>query len=391
MNELRANVNARILVIYMKKIIIITAGGHISAFHAGMKGMADKIEKEGKTGEYELYGAMGGIGGLMKGDIKKLNPTHVEPDRAGSLFGSDRKIGDPDIIEEIVKKENAVIIMMGGDNHLGEAYKMYDTKKIPIVGYPKTMDGDLSAYLSLGWHTAVSVAARMIREHHHTAMTNRRVFYVGLFGRNTDWVPCAAGMLGGADLIIPCEEIYEWDYILQKVKAAVAKNKERYGRSFAVVAYSEGAKIKGLENPPGEVEIDAHGLPKLKPEWVGLELVRNSKEAGLSSCFESHTYSMRDGPPTEIDKKLSHMAGEELVQMIFEGDFGKGVSFVPKKGDFFEAKRVWLKELAVQKFMKPTGYFDYEKMLPTQKFQEDYEPLFGKAPNKDELVYANLR
>ncbi len=85
------------------------------------------------------------------------------------------------------------------------------------------------------------------------------------------------------------------------------------------------------------------------------------------------------------------MAGEELVQMIFDEDFGKGISFVPKPGGFFDANRVWLKELAVQKFMKPTGYFDYEKMLPTSKFQEDYEHLFGKAPKKDDLVYANLR
>ncbi|MFX0099399.1 MAG: 6-phosphofructokinase [Candidatus Hodarchaeota archaeon] len=375
----------------MKKIVIVTAGGHISAFHAGMKGMADKIEKEGKIGEYELYGAIAGIGGLMKGDIKKLNPDHLEPDRGGSLFGSDRSHGDPETIEKIIKSEDIhAIIMMGGDNHLGEAYKLFYEKKIPIVGYPKTMDGDLSAYLSLGWHTAVSVAARMIREHHHSAMTNRRVFYVGLFGRNTDWVPCAAGLYGGADLVIPCEEIYEWDNVIEKIKSAVAKNEDRYDRKFAVVAYSEGAKIKGLETPPGKVDYDAHGLPKLKPEWVGLELVRKTSKAGLSSCFESHTYSMRDGPPTEVDKKLSYMAGEELVQMIFDEDYGKGISFVPKAGGFFDVNRVWLKELAVQKFMKPTGYFDYEKMLPTSKFQEDYEHLFGKPPNKDDLVYKNL-
>jgi 6-phosphofructokinase 1 len=257
------------------------------------------------------------------------------------------------------------------------------------------MDGDLSSFISLGWHTAVTVGSQQTRWHHHCAVTNRRIFFVGLFGRNTDWTLCGVTAYGGGDLGIPCELEYEFEFVLHRIEEAVKRNRERYGIEFAVVPYSEGTRIRGLKPPPDEhCSYDEHDLPKLQPEWIGMELARNVQGRGLKAAFQAHTYDLRDTPPTAIDKRLSGMAGAECIHMILEGDFGKAVTFEPDGRGFFQVARAPLQQVARQRKLEPTGLFDYDLLCPTQKFVDTYGDLFkeplGRPPAKDELVYRNL-
>src|SRR4030042_1460991 len=377
-----------------EKIVLVTAGGAISSFHAAMKEMHEVLN-ERVFGRFELLGAWGGLKGLTNGEFERIYHEDLEEDRGGSLIGADRKIANTLNIIDTIKNNNIyAIVMMGGNNHLGEAAKLFKDAKLNIVGYPKTMDFDLSSFITLGYESAVTVGAKAARHHHNTAMTARRVFYEGLFGRDTDWVPCAVSLYGGADRCIPCEQGYEWDFVWEKINQSLNENEKKYGVAFAVVPFSEGAKIKGVNEPPKEHRsYDEHGEPKLQPEWVGLELVRLTKGEKCASAFECYTYSMRDSPPTETDKKLSRMAGRECIEMILEGDFGKAAIFKPHE-DFYEADRAPLEAVAVQRKLKQTGFFDYDELTPTGTFQETYGNLFrgslGKPPEKDELVYRNM-
>jgi 6-phosphofructokinase 1 len=380
-----------------EKIVLVTAGGHISAFHAAMKGIYETLEQNA-PGMFNLIGANGGLEGLIKGDFTPIEYDDIDEDRAGSMIGCDRKIADTSKIKDVIRNNNIyAVIMMGGDNHLGEAAKCYKNG-LNFVGYPKTMDGDLNSLITLGWHTAVSVGAKRTREHHTDAMTNRRVFYVGLFGRNTDWTLAGVSLYGGADLGIPCEQEYDLGLILNRVAVAVKENRDKYGKGFAVVPYSEGTRIKGIPAPPKELcSYCKHGLPKLQPEWIGMQLVRLTKEnTGISAAFQAHTYDMRDSPPTQTDKTLSRWAGEECAGMILQGDFGKSAVFLPNDS-FYRVSRAPLEEVCVQRKLKPMGFFDYEKLQTTSRFVDTYGNLFafdnevGPIPKKDDLVYRNMR
>tara|TARA_Y100000310_G_scaffold306650_1_gene347997 strand:- start:17 stop:1180 length:1164 start_codon:yes stop_codon:yes gene_type:complete len=376
-----------------EKIVLVTAGGHIASFHAAMKKMHEVLTSTGS--DFELIGAEGGLSGLVNGDFLPIDPDHLEEDRAGSLIGADRKIVDVGQIAQSVSNNNIyAVVMMGGDNHLGEAQKCYEAG-INIVGFPKTMDGDLSSNVTLGYDSAVFVGAESTRLHHNSAITNRRVFYVGLFGRNTDWTVCATTAYGGGDRGIPAEKEYEWGQIWDLIDISVKENKERYGVEFAVVPYSEGAKISGVNPPPGDhVSYDAHMLPKLQPEWIGMELVRLTKNEGTGAAFEAHTYSMRDFPPTKTDIKLARMAGEECINMILDNDFGNSAVFEPKD-DFYTTGRAPLNKVAQQRNLAPTGFFDYDTLRPNDSFAEAYNRLFvpslGSIPHKDDLVYKPMR
>lgn len=375
-----------------ENIVVVTAGGYISSFHAAMIRMHYVLAQKA-PGKFKLIGASDGLEGLTNGNFQPIMREHLEEDKAGSLIGADRKIVNTGMIAESIRANGIyAVVMMAGDNHLREASKLFDAG-IKIVGYPKTMDGDLHSGITLGYHTAVTVGAMATRNHHTDAMTSRRVFYVGLFGRNTDWVLAGVTAYGGADLGIPAERAYEWDQIHSLIESAMRENKGKYGTPFAVVPYSEGAKIEGVNEPPEEYrDYDAHGLPKLRPEWLGMELERLTKLSGGKAAFEAHTYAMRDSPPTETDKRLSRMAGEECIDMILDGDFGKSAVFVPSDDGFYRTERRPLAEVSVQRELLPTGFFNYDTLQVDSSFFEAYGPLFADlgVPTKDSLVFKNM-
>jgi 6-phosphofructokinase len=377
----------------IKKIAIVTAGGHISGYHQAMLSISETLEDEA-PGEFELVGANFGFKGLEKRKYIPVRREDIDVDRAGSLTGSDRKIADlGKVIDSVRKNGIYAIIVMGGDNHLGEAAKMAK-EGINVVGFSRTMDGDLSSGVTIGYESAVAVGAQRTREHHNTAMTYSRVFYVPIFGRNTDWTVVGVTAYGGGDRGLPCEQEYSWNELWGKIDDSLDSNEERYGVRFAVVVSSEGVKIKEMKGIPREHTFnDAHKQEKLRPEWVGMELERLTKESGMDACFQAHTYDMRDAPPTETEKHLSGMGGKECARMVLDGDFGKAIVFAPD-GAFYKVGRAPLEEVKVQRALKPEGYFDYKELRPTQKFIDDYGRLFhttlGDAPIKDELVYRNM-
>lgn len=381
-----------------EKIVLITAGGHVSCFHSSMASMVGIMDGDSSLERFEMWGAEDGLEGFLKEKFVPIKIRDIERDKAGSIIGSDRKNPkDEEMFRfpEIMSRNNIyAVVMMGGDNHLGVASRVFEKTGARIVGWPKTMDGDLSSGVTLGYSTAVKVGAEAVVNHHMCAMTNRKVFYTGLFGRNTDWVCTAVGAIGCADRVIPCEQEYTFDEIIEKIKQSIEENKERFGKAFAVVPYSEGARINGVNEPPiGHQSRDAHGLPKLQPDWIGMELVRLSKIHGVDSTYESHTYSMRDGPPSDSDLWLSRMAGVECMLMIKDGDFGKSVIFTPQNG-FYRTGRKPMSEVARQRMLKPEGYFDYAELKPTPKFLLDYGRLFKMdfegLPKKENIVYRNM-
>jgi len=373
-----------------QKIVLVTAGGHISSFHAAFAGMDDHIEDHA-FGKFELYAAKGGIEGLEKGDLMPVHTRHIDVHRAGSSAGSDRKHVNPEKVAGVTQKHDIyAIVIMGGDNHLKEGDTLDDIG-VRVVGYPKTMGGDISSYVSCGYPTAVAVGAKRASEHYNTAITAQRVFYHGLFGRDTDWV--LAGVAAGccASVAIPSEADLKWTDLIELIKQNVDDNESRFGVPFALVPFSEGANIAGLLDPPDVyISEDDQGEKKLQPEWIGMELVRNTRAAGLSAAMQCHTYDLRDGPPTKIDASLSYRAGRECIQMILEQDFGKAAYFETPQGREIPIARAQLEIVGKKKPMQGTGYFDYDNLRPTPAFSMDYARLFPTPPKMEDLVYLNM-
>jgi 6-phosphofructokinase 1 len=380
-----------------KNIGILYGGGHVSSFNAGTLGILDKADALG----YNVVGFFDGYKGLVKGSYAAVDlSSPVEAVNAGTFLGSSRdKLVQNDGRDDFQNAKQNLrrlkidgLIVLGGNDHLTEAYRLHQSG-VNVVGWPKTMDNDLSeTEFTLGYPTAVEVASSRIWNAHYGAQTNKKIYFIPLFGRNTDWVAAGACMWGGGEFFVPSEKEYEFGAIVEKAGSAFENNGLRYGRPFAVIPVAEGAKIKGLESHVSRDDIDTHGNLKIEPMKLALVLKEAwkmskqvPKQLKNSVVIDSITYEMRDAPPVEKDSDLAREAGVKCVELIDEGRFGHAAVFKKDAGRYVTDSAP-LEMVSRQRFMSTEGFVDYEAMRPKGNFGEYYHLLFGPPPEKEDVV-----
>jgi 6-phosphofructokinase len=382
-----------------KTILHLTGGGHICSWGRGQKRLIELARQKG----WRILGARDGWAGLNAGTVYDLTNQPIDGIdlRGGSFIGSSRTLPDPDkAVKALQKYDVDALVAMGGDDTLGAASLLFEEHGINVVGWPKTMDNDLfETYCTLGYPSAATIAASNVRDMHDAAWSHSRIAWVTLFGRNTDWAVAAAGAYGLVDLIIPCEQPYQIDFILSKLKEKVGANLQRYDRSFAVVAVAEGASIGGVESHVRTGEVDAFGNPKLDPLSLVLGLERAAKKSGYDCAVEALTYRLRNGAPTEVDGALAEKASEKCIDLIERGQFGYmaavtydgralGVKEVPLKDVIRWTKSPSGKRTTEKRGVKGTGYIDYEGLQATPKFIDYALPFLGRPPKIEQVVYS---
>ena len=109
---------------------------------------------------------------------------------------------------------------------------------IPFVGIPKTIDNDVGATeSSVGYHTAVMVATEAIDRLQPTAASHDRVMILEVMGRDSGQIALAAGIAGGADVIL----VPEIPYSIDIVAAHISKLRQA-AHNFAIVVVAEAVR-----------------------------------------------------------------------------------------------------------------------------------------------------
>ena len=128
------------------KIGILTGGGDCP----GLNAVIEAVVKRANSYGYEVLGFLRGYAGLINNEWKHLSIKDVEGISltGGTILGTSRvnpfkRENGPQRVMETIKScgINAMIII-GGDDTLGAAYKLYQTG-LPVVGVPKTIDNDI--------------------------------------------------------------------------------------------------------------------------------------------------------------------------------------------------------------------------------------------------------
>ncbi len=365
------------------RIGVLTAGGHISSFHAGMKGICRAAE-----GRYDVLGFRNGYAGAMNGVPVTLNHDSINENEPGSFLGTSRKKAEPEAIERNMKRlEINALIAMGGNDTLGDA-ALLSEYGIKVVGWPKTMDNDLSGtYFCLGYPTAVDAAAKFVMGAQYDAMTNSRVVIVTMFGRDTDWVAAGAGIWGAADVVVPGEKAsYTLDFIHDRIAERYERNGETYGSKFAVAVVAEGARIEGLKSHLREDMTDEHENTKIEPMELAIILrdaLHGFGPEKLPVASDCISYFMRNSPSSNIDKKMAELAGKKCVEMIDAGLFGHSAVVTEELG--MDAAQ--LETVSKQRFLSQEGFIDYDKMAVNTSFINYYSRIFGEPARKEDFAW----
>jgi ATP-dependent phosphofructokinase / diphosphate-dependent phosphofructokinase len=306
------------------KVGVLTGGGDCPGLNAVIRAVGRRSFQRG----HEVVGVRDGWRGLVEDELEPLGPREISGilPRGGTILGTTRtnpyKLdgGVDRVLETFERSGLDALVAIGGEDTLGVATRLFEERRFPVVGVPKTIDNDLSGTdYTFGFDTAVFIATEAIDRLHTTAESHNRVMVVEVMGRNTGWIAVMSGMAGGADVILIPEQPISIDEACDDIR----RRHER-GKDFSIVVVSEGYELEGLAD---EGEQDQFGHVRLSQRGVGDALAREIEErTGFETRVTVLGHVQRGGSPTPRDRVLATRFGLKAADLVHEGTFGRMAS-----------------------------------------------------------------
>ncbi len=337
-----------------KKVGILTGGGDCPGLNGVIRGA---VFRGSERHDLEFVGIKFGWKGLLEKDTMPLSRDNVRDILAvgGTILRTSRT--NPAKSEESAKLavENFhqlgldALIAIGGEDTLGAAYSLWQTdSSFAVVGVPKTIDNDLSGTdLTFGFDTAINIAVESIDRLVTTARSHNRVLVVELMGRHAGWITIEAGLAGAADIILIPERPFDIETdVFEPLKALRAS-----GREYAIVAVSEGAKLKVKHDLDGSIFLQQAERDEFGHIRLGGIAKALSKEIEENTGWESRHvvlgHLQRGGAPSAFDRYISTRFGIAAADAVAEGKSGVMVALrglkvepIPMTDEIKEIKRV---------------------------------------------------
>ncbi|PFG35722.1 6-phosphofructokinase 1 [Flavimobilis soli] len=301
------------------RIGLLTGGGDCPGLNAAIRA----VVKQG-LGEYghSIIGFRNGWKGVVDGDVMPLERQHIRNvlPVGGTLLGTARfhpreEDGSMEAVLATLEAERIeALICIGGDGTLHAASRVADAG-VKIVAIPKTIDNDVAGTdLSIGYHTAVNIAAEAIDRIHTTAESHNRVMVIEVMGRHAGWIAVNAGIAGGAEIVLAPEEPFDMDKIIKFLK-----HRHKAHANFSIVVVAEGAHAVPGSSMEYEVQLGKYGeiVAGAIGERVATEI---QTRTGFDTRLTVLGHVQRGGSPTTTDRILGSRFGVAAVDAITRGE-----------------------------------------------------------------------
>lgn len=297
------------------KIAVLTSGGDAP----GMNPCVRSVIRTGIYHDFAMFGVYSGFEGLVNGDIVDLNSRSVGGilHRGGTILGTSRL---PEFKEEAVQQKAIDnlkaydidgLIIIGGEGSLKGALSLAKFD-FPVVGIPATIDNDVNLTdYAIGFDTAVNTVLEAIYRLRDTAASHRRLIVLETMGRQAGHIALAAGLAGGAEIIITPEKRLSIDEIEKLVLQCFARKK-----LFTMVVVAEGAG---------------------NAREIALEI---QKRTGHETSATVLGYTQRGGTPTAFDTLLASQMGALAIEAFMQGKTSVMTSFTEGRYQLIPIKDV---------------------------------------------------
>ena len=256
-------------------------------------------------------------GGTILGSTNRANPFHYEM----ATYGTARVFDVSETVIQCAREYGIeVLIVIGGDGSLRIASELMP-KGLKVVGVPKTIDNDLGGTeVTFGFDTAVTTAMEALDKLHTTAESHHRVIVLEVMGRHAGWIALAAGVAGGADVILLPEIPYDLDVVADRIL-----QRQQSGAKFSLVVVAEGSQPHGGK-AMYRLERELGGMPRLGGigEMVAAQL-KTVCQADVRATVLGHL--QRGGSPTAFDRLLATRFGTMAVHLVAQGKVGRMVHY----------------------------------------------------------------
>lgn len=305
----------------MKTLAMLTGGGDCPGLNAVIRAITRRAIAE----SCHVLGFRNGWAGVIRSDYVPLTRERVAgiQHQGGTILGTSRTNPTDSQLDTITANLKTLgvdmLIVIGGSDTLTVASRLH-RRGVAIIAVPKTIDNDIfGTEQTFGFDTAVNIAMDAIDRLHTTAESHSRVLVVELMGRQAGWIALAAGIAGGADLVL----LPEFPMTTEAV-CEVVKRRQAAGKSSSLIAVAEGFKLEGEEVVHAE-QVDAFG--NLRLGGIGERLCHIIEErTKIESRAVVLGHIQRGGTPTAFDRLLSTRNGVKAVELALAGQAGQMVA-----------------------------------------------------------------
>ena len=327
-----------------KKIGLLTSGSDLPGLNAAIR----SIGKTARSKDIEVIGFQDGFYGLIHNQYTTIERSQLSGilTTGGTILGTSRDVPQHmlinnqqvDMTDEAIKtyrKHNLSALVCLGGRETQESALALAQKGLNIITLPKAIDNHLAMTdTTVGFNTAMEVAAEAIDRLHSTAHSHHRIIIVEIMGLNSGWLTLGAGIAGGADVIL----IPEIPYEVEKVASAIVdRNKEN--KRFSIIAVAEGAKPKDYYEFHERIKRDSARQNNGRDQEYVIRQIEQAESrylmdnaslldsrlatlTGLETRITILGYLLRGGVPSAFDRLLATQLGNACVSMIIEGQFG---------------------------------------------------------------------
>jgi len=314
-----------------KTIGVLTSGGDCAGLNAVIRAV---VARAVLGYGWRVLGIHQGTHGLLRRPVDAIaldlqSATPAVARMAGTILGTTNR-GDPfaypmpdgslkDRSEEVIEGVRLLgldaLIGIGGDGSMVILRHLAQQGGIPFVGIPKTIDNDVGATEnSVGYDTAVMVATEAVDRLQPTAASHDRVMILEVMGRDCGHIALAAGIAGGADVIL----VPEIPYNLDIVAAHIVKQRQG-AHNFAIVVVAEAVR----DNAGARVE-RRHALGSATYGGIGHVLGEAlAHMTGAETRVTVLGHLQRGGQPTSDDRLLASAFGVHAVDLVARGKFDR--------------------------------------------------------------------
>ncbi|MGH9172009.1 MAG: 6-phosphofructokinase [Acidimicrobiales bacterium] len=307
------------------RVGVLTGGGDCPGLNAAVRAVVRKCEVGFRD---EIVGFLDGWRGVVEDRSMLLDVERCRGilPRGGTILGTSRtnpyKIegGEAEVMATLDRRGIDALVAIGGEDTLGVANRL-GAAGVPVVGIPKTIDNDLSATdATIGFDTAVAIAAEAIDRLHTTAESHDRVIVCEVMGRHAGWIATHAGIAGGATVILIPEEPFSIDQVCDYLR-----HRHSSGRYASIVVTAEGATPAEGTMSLVSREVDQFGHERLGgiATVVAGEVERRT---GYESRVSILGHIQRGGTPSAYDRVLATRFGTAAVDAAHDGDWRQMVA-----------------------------------------------------------------
>lgn len=310
------------------RVGVCTGGGDCPGLNAAIRAV---VRHGTLHHRLEMIGILNSINGLLEDPphFRQLGLSDVSGifDRGGTILGTSNK-GSPfkdaastaASITKLKKSWRSIgldaLIVIGGDGTQTMSQQI-SASGLNVIGIPKTIDNDYTpTEISIGFATAVDVAANAIQRLHSTAEAHSRYMIVEVMGRDAGYIALHAGIASGASIILLPEIPYSYEAMLAKINERGTR-----GRKFGVVVVAEGAFEKG-QKPI----FRSSATGTLNLGGVADEVARQlHTRSGFDTRVTVLGHVQRGGDPMPSDIILASLFGVHAMDLVAQKKFGRVV------------------------------------------------------------------